>query len=85
MTREEAIRILDPETSTAALVEIEYYHGFAGHIARVEAVNEACKIAVADMRKLAALENHSQALESNGARSIPVRDLYDEDGQEVAQ
>ena len=30
MTREEAIRILDPETTTEALAEIEYYAGYRG-------------------------------------------------------
>lgn len=31
MTIEQAIRILDPETSAAALGEIEYYGGLHGH------------------------------------------------------
>lgn len=38
MTREEAIRILDPETTVEALAEIEYYHGFNGRNAAVQAV-----------------------------------------------
>lgn len=45
MEIEQAIRILDPETSVDALVEIEYYAGFYGKQARLEAVNDACKLA----------------------------------------
>lgn len=46
----DAIRILDPETTADALAEIEYYAGFSGYLAKVEACDEACKIAVAVMR-----------------------------------
>lgn len=46
MNIEEAIRILDPETSVEALIEIEYYGGFNGDKAKLEAVNEACRMAV---------------------------------------
>ena len=45
MTLEEAKRILDPKTSREALEEIEYYHGFDGERAKIEAVNDAIKIA----------------------------------------
>ena len=51
MTREEAIRILDPATTVEALAEIEYYAGFSGQTAKVQACNEACEIAVAAMRE----------------------------------
>ena len=51
MTREEAIRILDPETTGEALAEIEYYHGFNGKIAAVQAVSDACVLAVAALRE----------------------------------
>ncbi len=46
MTREEAIRILDPETTAEALVEYEYYGGFNGKNAMVNAVSDACEVAV---------------------------------------
>jgi len=59
MTREEAIRILDPATTVEALAEIEYYAGFSGQKAKVAACNEACEIAVADMRKLNEIENYT--------------------------
>lgn len=50
MTREEAIRILDPETTGQALAEIEYYGGFSGRTAAVQAVSDACVLAVAALR-----------------------------------
>lgn len=40
MTREEAIRILDPETTGEALAEIDYYNGCIGRAAAVQAVEE---------------------------------------------
>ena len=51
MTREEAIRILDPETSGDALAGIEYYNGFTGKTAAVQAVSDACVLAVAALRE----------------------------------
>ena len=51
MTIQEAIRILDPETTGEALAEIEYYHGFSGKAAAFQAVSEACELAVAIMRR----------------------------------
>ena len=51
MTIEEAIRILDPETTGEALAEIEYYHGFNGKTAVVQAVLDACILAVAALRE----------------------------------
>lgn len=62
MTREEAIRILDPETTVEALAEIEYYNGFSGKTAAVQAVTDACILAVADLR------------ENEKSRWIPVTD-----------
>ena len=51
MTREEAIRILDPETTAEALAEIEYYNGFTGKTAAVQAVSDACVLSVAALRE----------------------------------
>ena len=51
MTREEAIRILDPETTAEALAEIEYYNGFTGKAAAVQAVSDACILAAAALRE----------------------------------
>ena len=50
MSIEEAIRILDPETSADAIVEIEYYAGF-NRDKPIEKVNEACIVACDVMRK----------------------------------
>lgn len=51
MTREEAIRILAPETTGEAISEIEYYGGFNGKTAAVQAVSDACMLAVAALRE----------------------------------
>lgn len=51
MTIEQAIAILDPETTRAALYENQYYGGFRGREARLKACEQACRIAAAVMRK----------------------------------
>ena len=50
MSIEEAIRILDPETSAEAITEIEYYAGF-NKDKSIEKVNEACVVACDIMRE----------------------------------
>lgn len=49
MTLEEAIRLLDPETTGEAIAEIEYYNGFSGKTAAIQAITDACEIAVEAM------------------------------------
>ena len=71
MTREEAIRILDPETTAEALAEIEYYNGFNGKEAAVQAVSDACVLAVAALR------------EQEERRWIPVAERLPEKNKEV--
>ena len=71
MTREEAIRILDPETTAEALAEIEYYNGFNGKTAAVQAVSDACVLAVAALR------------EQEQRRWIPVTERLPEKNKEV--
>ena len=51
MTLEEAIRLLDPETTGEAIAEVEYYNGFSGKTAARQAITDACEIAVEAMRK----------------------------------
>ena len=51
MTREEAIRILDPETTGEAISEIEYYGGFSGKAAVVNAVSDACILALSALQE----------------------------------
>ena len=60
MTREEAIRILDPETRLEALAEIEYYAGFRGDEAVTKAVDDACILAVAALRAQAQREKEAK-------------------------
>lgn len=71
MTREEAIRILDPETTGEAISEIEYYGGFGGRAAVVQAVLDACVLAVAAIR------------EQEERRWIPVAERLPEHGYVV--
>ena len=71
MTREEAIRILDPETTGEALAEIEYYNGFSRKTALVQAVSDACILAVASLR------------EQDERRWIPVTERLPEPGERV--
>lgn len=71
MTREEAIRILDPETTWEALAEIEYYGGFSGRTAAVQAVEDACILAVDALR------------EQEERRWIPVTERLPDVGIEV--
>ena len=51
MTINQAIRILDPETSAEALGEIKYYGGLHGQEKMMAACDEACRVAVRIMRK----------------------------------
>ena len=71
MTIEEAIRILDPETTAEALAEIEYYAGFRGKEAAIKAVEDACILAVAALR------------EQEQRRWIPVAERLPEKNKEV--
>ena len=72
MTREQAIRILAPETTVEALTEIEYYAGFSGLTAKINAVFDASEIAVAAIR------------EQEQRRWIPVTErLPDVDGNYI--
>ena len=51
MTINQAIRILDPETTAEELATIEYYGGLHGREKMVAACDEACRMAVQIMRK----------------------------------
>lgn len=51
MTINQAIRILDPDTSAEALGEIEYYGGLRGKEKVLVACDEACRMAVEIMRQ----------------------------------
>ena len=51
MTVQEAIKILNPETSADALLEIGYYGGFNGKMAQIQAVIYASLVAIESMEK----------------------------------
>lgn len=71
MTREEAIRILDPETMGETLAEIEYYGGFRGQTKAAQALSDACILAVAALR------------EHERLRWIPVTERLPDQGDRV--
>ena len=50
MTTEEAIRILDPETSLDTIWRYDYYGGLSGLEACIAACEEACRVACAALR-----------------------------------
>lgn len=74
MTREEAIRILDPETTAEALAEIEYYNGFTGKTAAVQAVSDACVLAISALREREEREN---------PKPLTIEDLKQSEGRSV--
>lgn len=51
MSIEQAIRILHPDTTGDALAEIEYYGGFHGRKACIDAINDASLVACEAMEK----------------------------------
>lgn len=52
MTINQAIRILDPDTSSETLGEIEYYGGLHGREKMVAGRDEACRVAVGSCRSI---------------------------------
>lgn len=51
MKIEEAIKILHPDTTREAIIEIEYYGGFNGQEKAIKAVEKACVVACECMEK----------------------------------
>lgn len=60
MSVEQAVAILNPETSREALAAYEYYGGFHGREAGVKACEEACRVAVQIMRNHLAEEGKTE-------------------------
>lgn len=79
MTIKEAIRLLDPATTAEAISEIEYYGGFNGEIAAVQAVSDACEVACEIMRKY--LGNDATPVSTRKDRclwTVSIKDREDE-------
>lgn len=76
MSIEEAIRILDPETSADAIAEIKYYAGF-NKDKPIEKVNEACVVACDVMREY---KNRNQIFDEV---SNALTDYFSEHAHEV--
>lgn len=51
MKTEEAIRLLNPDTTAEAIAEIEYKHGFRGKQAAINKINKACEMACKALEK----------------------------------
>ncbi|MEE0982181.1 MAG: hypothetical protein U0K91_10880 [Acutalibacteraceae bacterium] len=81
MTLKEAIRLLDPKTTGEAIAEIEYYNGFSGKTAAIQAITDACEIAVEAMGKQipkkVKIEKHNHTFCDCGHKfSIHLNDCY---------
>ena len=64
MSIEQAVALLNPETTAQALAEYEYYGGFRGREAGVKACEEACRVAVKIMREKLSAERREEKEES---------------------
>ena len=81
MTLEEACRLLDPNTSADELAKIEYYNGFNGKKACIEAIDEACVLLVGAVcesvaSELAARRTAMDAATKNAGEMIDHLNLY---------
>lgn len=82
MAREEAIRILDPDTTGETLTEIEYYGGFKGKTKAAKALYDACILAVSSLREQEERElgcEYCNDYKSIYHRSSEIHDGMDED------
>lgn len=89
MTREEAVLILDPDNSEAALARLEYYAGFGGEEAELRIIRDACRLAVKALRETGAWVSVEQQTPEEGrlvlvwcrsrmsTRHITVSTFYD--------
>lgn len=75
MTIKEAIMLLNPKTTASALAEIEYYNGFSGKEACIEAIEDACRLAIEALEKQATIQATSEW--------IPVSERLPEGENEV--
>lgn len=65
MSIEQAVALLNPETTAQALAEYEYYGGFLSREAGVKACEEACRVAVKIMREKLSAERCEEKEESD--------------------
>lgn len=69
MTINQAIRILDPETTAEELATIEYYGGLHGREKMVAACDEACRMAVQ-------IRTESRFAATDGGKIVTLKDGY---------
>lgn len=77
MTREEAIRILDPETTGETLAEIEYYGGFSGRTKAAQALYDACILAVAALREQEERSKPKEEQQKKPMTNVPTVDAVE--------
>lgn len=52
--------LLNPKTTASALAEIEYYNGFSGKEACIEAIEDACRLVIEALEKQATTQATSE-------------------------
>ena len=84
MTLEEACRLLDPNTTAEELAKIEYYNGFNGKKACIEAINEACTLLVGAVRSAHHEARSGTAPDSTKVYLVPeyeIKEIFNDIGR----
>ena len=76
MTVEEAKRILDPETTTQAIAEIEYYAGVSRENV-MEKVNEACRMGAEALAMQEKLRNWIEGYKTQSGFSVDKKQMIE--------
>lgn len=84
MTLEEACRLLDPNTTAEELAKIEYYNGFNGKKACIEAIDEACTLLVGAVRSAHHEARSGTAPDSTKVYLVPeyeIKEIFNDIGR----
>lgn len=85
MTLEEACRLLDPNTTAEELAKIEYYNGFNGKKACIEAIDEACTLLVGAVRSAHHEAQSGTASDSTKVCLVPeyeIKEIFNDIGRD---
>lgn len=85
MTLEEACRLLDPNTSAEELAKIEYYNGFNGKKACIEAIDDACTLLVGAVRSAHHEAQSGTASDSPKVYLVPeyeIKEIFNDIGRD---
>lgn len=85
MTKEEAIRLLDPKTTREAIAEIEYYGGFSGREAAIKAIEDACVLAVEALKLLILIGAHPDPAGEKGKQGVKIPVISMEDVPKIME